>query len=179
MKAKSESSVEATGLVIVPCTLREANAFIVSYHRTHKEAAGHKAVFGVAKQGRLVGVAIVGRPNSCILQKKYPLMAEVTRCCTDGTFDAASKLYANSWVVARGLGYQTLITYTLPEEGGPCLRALKQQGWRLVEDDDGQPVLFGGGSWDREARPREDKHPQQGKWRWQVSTQQPQTVMAS
>lgn len=156
-------------LTIVPCTLREANAFIRRHHRTHREAAGHKVIFGVAKNGRLVGVCIVGRPNARLLQEQNPLMAEVTRCCTDGTFDAASKLYANAWVAARAVGYRTLITYTLPSEGGPCLRALRQQGWKRVEDEDCNPLLFGGGKWSRQGRERDDGHPTEQKWMWKVT----------
>lgn len=157
-------------LRIVPCTLGEANDFIERHHRTHKRETGCRGVFAVANGQGVVGVAVVGRPKSRVLQARYPFMAEVTRCCTDGTFDAASKAYSNAWLLARALGYRTLITYTLPEEGGPCLRALKQQGWRLVcDDEDGQPILFGGGSWDTPSRRREDKHPTTGKWRWQVS----------
>jgi hypothetical protein len=154
-------------LTVVPCTLREANAFIAQHHRTHKPAQGCKAVFAVAKEGKVVGVAVVARPRARRLDNGST--AEVTRCCTDGTFDAASKLYAQAWVVARAIGYRRLVTYTLPSEGGACLRALKQQGWRLVEDKGGQPLLFGGGSWSREGRPREDAHPLEGKWRWEVS----------
>lgn len=155
-------------LTLTPCTLRQANAFIRRHHRTHRPARGAKCVFAAAMEGRVVGVAIVARPRARRLQQDG-ITAEVVRCCTDGTFDAASFLYARSWVAARALGYRRLVTYTLPQEGGPCLRALRQQGWRRLENEDGQPMLFGGGFWDREARPRADVHPTDAKWRWEVA----------
>ncbi len=107
-------------IAVVPCTRWQALAFIARHHRTHKADQGGKAFFGVAFEGRLCGVCIVGRPRSRRLQAREPLTAEVTRCCTDGTFDAASKCYANAWVLARALGYNKLVTYTLPSQGGPA-----------------------------------------------------------
>lgn len=67
-------------------------------------------------------------------------------------------LYGAAWRAAKALGYKRLVTYTLPEEGGASLRAA---GWRLVGE-------CGGGSWSRESRPREDKHPIQMKYRWEA-----------
>lgn len=105
-------------LTIVPCTWKQAVAFIALNHRTHRPDQGAKAVFGVAQDGRLCGVCTVGRPRSRAICEADPLCAEVTRCCTDGTFNAASKCYSNAWLLARALGYRRLITYTLPSEGG-------------------------------------------------------------
>jgi hypothetical protein len=156
-------------LRVVPCTRSQALAFIARHHRTHRRDQGGKAYFAVEQAGRLCGVCIVGRPRSRRLQQAEPHTAEVRRCCTDGTFDAASKCYSNAWVLARALGYRKLVTYTLPGEGGPCLKALKQQGWRRLENEDHEPLLFGGGEWSREGRVREDTHPKEAKWRWEVA----------
>ena len=82
---------------------------------------------------------------------------EITRVCTDGYPNACSKLYSLVARTARQLGYERIVTYTLPEEGGASLRAA---GWVL---DDG---TYGGGSWSREGRPRHDKHPLDAKSRW-------------
>lgn len=103
-------------------------------------------------------MAIVGNPNARMLLDDYT--AEVTRLCVlDGYPNACSMLYAACWRAARALGYRRLGTYTLPEEGGASLRAA---GWRLVGE-------AGGGSWDRRQRPRVDRHPTQGKLRWEAT----------
>ena len=84
--------------------------------------------------------------------------AEVSRCCTDGTRNACSILYAAAWRAVRALGYRKLITYTLPEEGGASLRAA---GWKCIGET-------GGGTWNRAARPRVDTYPLQVKLRWEA-----------
>jgi hypothetical protein len=89
--------------------------------------------------------------------------AEVTRLCTDGTPNACSMLYRAAWRAARSLGYRRLITYTLAEEGGASLRA---SGFTLLGE-------AGGGSWSRGNRPRVDKHPTQGKLKWELSDEPP------
>lgn len=92
----------------------------------------------------IVGVAIVGRPVARTLDDGWTL--EVTRVATDGTKNACSALYASAWRAARAMGYQRLITYTLPSEGGASLRAA---GWRTVHRTKG-------GNWNTPARPRVD-----------------------
>lgn len=144
-------------LRLVPITLREANAYVEQHHRHHGPARGCIVTVGVEHAGDVCGVAIVGRPVARMLQDGYS--AEVVRCCTDGTRNAPSMLYAAAWRACRALGYRRLVTYTLPEEGGGSLRAA---GWRLVGE-------AGGGSWDRKGRPRVDLHPTQEKLRWEAA----------
>lgn len=91
-------------LELVPVTLREANGFVQQYHRHHKQVAGHKFSIGVAQDGRLVGVAICGRPVSRRLDNGTTL--EVNRLCTDGTRNACSILYAAAARAARDMGYK-------------------------------------------------------------------------
>ena len=143
-------------LQLVPVTLSEAKAFVERHHRHHKAPQGGRFAIGVAKDGEVVGVVIVGRPVSRMLDDGWT--AEVTRCCTDGTRNAPSMLYRAAWRAARAMGYRRLVTYTLPEEGGASLRAA---GWRLIGE-------AGGGSWHRESRPRVDLHPTQTKLRWEI-----------
>lgn len=131
-------------LEITPVSFDEANAFVLKHHRNHKPVTGHKFSIAVSDSGIVCGVAIVGRPVSRHLDDSWTL--EVSRCCTDGTFNACSMLYGAAWRVAKALGYRRLITYTLPSEGGSSLRA---SGWRLVG-------LRGGGNWNRASRPRID-----------------------
>lgn len=145
------------GLTVVPVTLTDACAYVAQHHRHHRPPRGGLFALGVANDGQIVGVAIVGRPVARALQDGWT--AEVTRLCTDGTRNACSILYAAAWRAARALGWRKLITYTLPEEGGASLRAA---GWRLIGE-------AGGGSWNVPSRPRVDKHPTQVKFRWEAA----------
>lgn len=115
-------------LALVPgIPLREANAFVAAHHRHHRPDRGCLFCVGVETDGRIVGVAIVGRPKARELQDGYT--AEVTRLATDGTPNACSALYAASWRGWRAIGGRRLITFTLPEEGGASLRGA---GWRCL-----------------------------------------------
>ena len=142
-------------LQLTPITQREAFAFVQQHHRHHRPPRCSILQVAVARDGNVVGVAIVGRPVSRMLQDGWT--AEVIRVATDGSRNACSKLYGAAWRAVRALGYKRLITYTLPEEGGASLRGA---GFTLVGS-------AGGGSWSREDRPRVDLHPTQVKFRWQ------------
>jgi hypothetical protein len=144
-------------LRVIPVTFAEANAFVAQHHRHHRPVVGTKFCVAVADSARVVGVAMVGRPVARALDDGWTL--EVNRVCTDGHRNACSMLYSAAWRAARALGYQKLITYTLPEEGGASLRAA---GWRVVAETSG-------GSWSCASRPRVDTHPLQGKLRWEAA----------
>lgn len=143
-------------LEICPMTLKEANAFVERYHRHHKPVTGHKFSIGCTEGGKIVGVAIVGRPVSRYLDDGWTL--EVNRLCTDGTRNACSMLYAAAWRAARAMGYHRLITYILDTENGASLRAA---GWKCV----GQA---GGLRWTGKRRPEVDLCPAQMKIRFEV-----------
>ena len=142
-------------LRIVPITQREAFAWVERTHRHHKPPRGSLVQLAVARDDEVVGVAVVGRPVSRMLQDGWT--AEVTRVATDGTRNACSMLYSAAWRAVRALGYRRLVTYTLPEEGGASLRGA---GFQLIGE-------AGGGSWSRTDRPRVDLHPMQVKPRWE------------
>lgn len=143
-------------LSIVPCEIDEANQFVREYHRHHLPVKRAKFALAVADEGGKVrGVAIVGRPVARLLSDGYTL--EVTRVATDGCKNACSALYGASWRAVRAMGYRKLLTYTLQDESGISLVAA---GWRCVGE-------CGGGTWNRRARPRIDKHPNQRKLRWE------------
>lgn len=55
-------------LSVVPVTFRRACEFIATYHRHHRPPRGMKFAVGVADDGKLVGVATVGRPVSRVLE---------------------------------------------------------------------------------------------------------------
>lgn len=87
---------------------------------------------------------------------------EIYRCCTDGTRNACSMLYAAMRRAARALGHAPIITYTLPNEGGASLRAA---GFELDKADAGKPSRH----W--HSRPGRTAAPVGtdlvgGKWRW-------------
>jgi hypothetical protein len=143
-------------LELVPITFREANAFIKKHHRHHGIVRGCKFCIGVADEFGIVGVVTVGRPVSRNLDNGWT--AEITRCCTDGTPHAASKLYAAAFRAARAMGYKRVITYTLKSEKGTSLIAA---GWEVLYETKG-------GGWSRASRPRVDTHPTGQKLLWEA-----------
>lgn len=116
-------------------SLAEANAYVIANHRHHDAATGHKWSLGAYKDGRLVGVAIVGRPTGRRLDDGHTL--EVTRLCTDGTRNACSFLYAAAARKAKAEGYTKIITFILQSEPGSSLRAA---GWTLEAAKAGKPT---------------------------------------
>jgi hypothetical protein len=142
---------------IIPIFQNEAFAFIEQNHRHHKKPIGSIFQIAVSDADKIVGVAIVGRPISRMLQDGFTV--EVTRLCTDGTKNACSMLYAACWRIAREFGYRKLITYILNSEPGTSLKA---SGWKLIGER-------GGGSWNCESRPRVNKHPLQTKLLYEKS----------
>lgn len=131
----------------VPVSWDDAGKFVDANHRHHRKPVGYKFCTGVALEGILVGVAIVGRPSAREFDDGLTL--EVTRTATDGTKNANSMLYAACWDGAKGQGYQRLITYTQEGESGASLRAA---GWRIVAQ---RPARKG---WDTPSRRRENKN---------------------
>ena len=144
-------------LTIVPCTLAEANTFVVQHHRHHGPVVGHRFSLAVVTGETVCGVAIVGRPVARSLDDGWTL--EVARVATDGTPNAGSMLYGACRRATFALGFRRLVTYTLPSETGSSLRAA---GYRCLGE-------AGGGSWSCPSRPRVDTHPLQRKLRWDVA----------
>ena len=142
-------------LEITPMALKEANAYVEQNHRHHGPVVGHKFSIGLSDGEKIVGVAIVGRPVSRYLDDGRTL--EVNRCCTDGTRNACSILYAAAWRAARAMGYQKLITYILDTEPGTSLKAA---GWQCAG-------LAGGLRWTGKRQPKEDQYPAQMKLRFE------------
>lgn len=138
-------------LALVRIGLGEANAFVAEHHRHHGPVVGHLFSLGAAENGKIVGVAIVGRPVA--RRRDDGETAEVTRLCTDGTKDACSFLYGAAARAAFALGFRRIGTYILASENGATLNA---SGWRCLG-------VRGGLSWDVPSRPRVDKHPSQMK----------------
>lgn len=131
------------GLKAVPISLKNANEFVMELHRHHAKVQGHKFSVAAEKNGKLVGVAIIGRPVSRHLDDGNTL--EITRLCTDGTKNVCSFLYSKATRIAKEMGYAKIITYTLQSENGTSLIS---SGW-VCEGK------AGGGTWKRENRPRQ------------------------
>ena len=158
-------------LRVVPCSLREAQRFVARLHRHHKDQPlpGHKLSLGVEARTRLldgpewalVGVAMIGNPSAPELQKD-PRLVEIRRVCTAGTPNACSMLYGAARRALRAMGYETIITYTLPEEGGASLRAA---GFVLDKTDAGGRAADWHNRAGRKALPVVTDLVG-GKWRW-------------
>ena len=138
-----------------PISVKHASAFVTEHHRHHDAPRGAKFCLAAWHGGQLVGVAMVGRPVSRMLDNGTT--AEVIRVATDGTRNACSFLYGAAKRAAQAMGYRKVVTYTLPDESGASLRAV---GWNRMG-------MAGGGTWSRSARLRTDTHPTQEKIRWE------------
>ena len=145
---------------MVPLTLLEANDFVRLFHRHHAPCIGHRFSIGcVDEEGRLVGVAIVGRPVSRGSGLPREVL-EVSRLATDGTPNACSILYAAAARAGKAMGFQRIQTYTLPSEGGASLRA---SGWTAE-------ATTKGGLWIRaDGSPRRTDQPSEPKTRWALT----------
>jgi len=137
-----------------PLTQRQANDFVWSLHRHHSPAVGDKYRIGASLNGKLVGVAQVGRPVSRILDDGKTV--EVVRLCTDGTPQVCSFLYAKAARIASEMGYDKIITYILKTEPGTSLRAA---GWTKEADVKGK-------DWNCPSRLRTTTAPTCDKQRW-------------
>jgi len=131
--------------------LKEANKFVVEFHRHHKPAHGHRFSIGVKHQGKLVGVAIIGRPVARAVDHKT--VVEALRLCTDGTKNACSFLYGAAARAAKSLGYKKIQTYILEEE----------RGTSLVASNYSFDGLTTGGSWNCPSRKGRREDQPQGK----------------
>ena len=120
------TNMKEKGIYAVAVTLALANVFVAKIHRHHKPVRGHKFSIGAADvRGRLLGVAIVGRPVARL--RDDGLTLEVTRLCTlPYGNNTCSFLYGRAARVARELGYKRIGTYILDRETGVSLRAA---GW--------------------------------------------------
>lgn len=139
---------------IVPLTFKDACTYIKDVHRHHAPPQGHKFSIGLELEGKLIGVACIGRPVA--RGSDNGRTAEVTRLCTDGTQNACSKLYGSAARIAKEMGYTHIITYILAEEPGVSLKAV---GWTKEAEVKGR-------SWSSKKRPRVDKHPTTDKVRY-------------
>lgn len=143
-------------LYVRPCTLKQANDLVSKIHRHHKPVVSHRFSLACYNGGVLCGVVITGRP---VARNTDPyLVLEITRCATDGTRNAISKLYSAVCSAAKSMGFISVQTFTLPEEGGASLKA---SGFTFLGK-------AGGGQWvHTDGRERRKDQPTQTKWKWE------------
>jgi hypothetical protein len=143
-------------LRVRPITLRAANAFVREHHRRQKQSRGCRFCLGLYADGRLAGVAIVGRTKARGLQND--LSAEIVRVATDGTPNACSALYGRCRRVWEAMGgdVSQLYTYIEGDEPGTSLIAA---GFQLAMK------LRPRAGWDCKSRRRENTaNPARTRW---------------
>lgn len=146
-------------------TQKEANQFVIDHHRHHSKVVGSIFQLGLFENNVLIAVAIVGRPNARRID--YRSVCEVTRLCSLGHENACSRLYSACARIAKEMGFQKIITYTLESESGTSLKA---SGWTKEAES------VGGLNWNKPSRPRAvetvnlfgtvTKYPAEMKTRW-------------
>lgn len=119
-------------LEIRPISIAKANAFVEQYHRHHGKKVGCRFAIAVYDGGVLHGVAICSNPVA--RNADDGLTLEVSRLCTDGTYNACSILYAACARIAKDMGFKKIQTYILESESGTSLKA---SGWKLEADNVG------------------------------------------
>lgn len=141
-------------LVAVPMELKDANAFIATLHRHHDPVHRDKFRVGCQFGNKVVGVIQLARPVARNLCDGFTI--EAVRCCTDGTENVCSFLYAKAARIAKEMGYGRIITYILDTETGISLKAA---GWHMDH-------MTKGHSWNCKSRPRATTAPTCDKQRW-------------
>lgn len=145
-----------------PISIKAASRIVRDWHRHLDAPQGARFALSAWKDGRLVGVALVGNPVARMtmlkgIENDKPEI-EVIRVATDGTRNACSFLYSRAKRAAQALGYIKVRTKTLPEEGGASLRAVgaQQTGETRAQQ------------WDRANRRRSEK-PMTPKLNWDLT----------
>lgn len=138
--------------------LKEVAPFINRYHRHHLSPQGCNFALCVRLGDEIIGAVTAGRPVSRYLDKKNIL--EITRACVKpGYRNLCSYLYSHMTRVARDLGYEYVITYTLDTEDGSSLKAA---GFTHA-------YTSRSGSWNCKTRPRSTRAPEGPKKLWQYA----------
>ena len=121
-----------------PLTLKAAREWVAERHSHHTAPVGHLWSIGAYVDDALVGCVVVSRPVAPALQEQGCL--EVTRLCTDGYPNAASRLLGAAWGAAKAMGCRRLVSYTRDDEGGTSYRAA---GWLAVATTKGREWTSG------------------------------------
>jgi hypothetical protein len=113
-------------VILLPITLKRANAIVVAWHRHNKPVRGCRWCLAAEHNGKIVGIVIVARPVAGGIDQD--LTAEVRRLCVipDAPHNTCSFLYAAARRVWQTMGGSRMLTYTLQSESGASLRGA---GW--------------------------------------------------
>lgn len=106
---------------LVPLTRSAARRFIADHHRHNEPPVGWLFGVGLQRDGELRAVGCAGRPVARGLADGRTV--EITRVCTLGDRNAASRIYGALCRAAAALGYDRAITYSLASESGSSIRA--------------------------------------------------------
>lgn len=129
-------SVMGKSMKVRPCTLKQANEIVDKIHRHHKPCVGHRFSLALySDDDEIIAVVICGRPVARNCDQNYVL--EISRCASKGDKNAISKLYGAVCRAAKAMGFLSVQTYTLPEEGGASMKA---SGFEFAGE-------AGGGTW--------------------------------
>lgn len=151
---------------VVPITLAESKLYVHLHHGHNDPQQGHMWSLAAVAEGRIVGVAVIGRPTAPVLQNEDPWALEVVRCCVErdgsekGYRNACSFLYGASWRSIKARGYLRGVTYTQDGEHGTSLQAA---GW--VSMSYRRPRKVGGGG---SRAGRKSGGPVVGGERWEI-----------
>jgi hypothetical protein len=127
-----ENKVYISKMRLVPIKQKNARDFVNNHHRHNKAPRGSIFQIGLEKDNKLIGCIMVGRPVSRHLDNGKTL--EVNRTCIVGYHkNACSMLLGAAVRAGKALGYNKIITYTLPKESGS---SLKGAGWTLLGESD-------------------------------------------
>lgn len=146
------------GLRLAPCTMKVANAVVLSWHR-HSTPISQKVIVAVRAMhgGETIGVAILGYPVSRVLDDG--LNVEIRRVCVraEAPRNACSMLYGAMCRAASALGFVVAYTYTTEDEDAASVKAAG-----FVRD--GQRAA---GNWDMPSLRRDaEHHAEANRVRW-------------
>jgi len=144
-------------LAAMPLTRDQANEGIRRWHRHHKRVQGFRFAIGAVSGSEIVGIGVVARPRARNTDQYR--IAEVSRVSTNGHRNACSFLYSRCARAADAMGFDSIQTFTLPEESGVSLRAA---GWI---DEGIQPTHGEGREGSRPGRRRDQPEGPKRRWR--------------
>jgi hypothetical protein len=132
---------------VIPVSLKQAKVFVEHVHRHLPKVHAWKYGMGLSDEISLLGVVMVGRPVSRMLDDGETL--EIIRCCmlAKTPRNAASTLLGRACRAGAAMGFRRMVTYTLAHEDGASLRAA---GFSADGSTDG-------GQWSRPSRGRKKR----------------------